>query len=746
MTDRVIRVVLDGSGVTRGARQTKKQLTGIQGAAKNVQGQFKAAARAASAFAAALAIREVIKLTNTYQSLQNSLRVVTDSQAELNTVSEELFTIAQQTRAPLEAVTKLFSSASIAAGELGASQEELFQLTEITGQALAVQGSSAAESAGALRQLSQSFASGVVRAEEFNSILEGAFPLAQAAARGFEEAGGSVGKLRNLVVEGKVSSEEFFRAILAGSDGIATAFARSEATISQALTAINNSLIKFVGGISEATGAGSGLAGVLIGVSDTIDDLGDAFSGSLEPGQELNGALQLFVSIALVAIRVVDALVSSLFNLGSTLFTVVGETLGASVAGIEQFLRGNFTEAAAIFDDLDARNLETITGNFRNLRDDLVNETSGTIEALVELWSSGSRDVAFAASSGVAAAAGGGTGGGLAVDPEDFADAEDAVLEFITALENEEQILALQAKLGDEAGAAISEFKDSIVLAGAEAAIFGDLAPTPEVEALRAAFLELGEDAQESIRLFTEELAEADLAATFDEQILALMTEIELLGADNQALAANAELRALAAGATVEQAAEIGKLTEVLLNETDELKKTQATLEGFFEEVGASAQRELSGFLADPLSDGLDELPGRFARLLQQMAADALASEIFEILRSFGSNASGGGAGGFLQFVGGLFGGGFQAGGQVRGGQNILVGEAGPEIFRPPGSGSITPNVNINQAAQSPPMVQVINTIDAAEITGAFNSGEGDTVLLNRIGARRTAFRQALGV
>jgi len=744
MTDRVIRVVLDGSGVRRGAAQTKRQLDGVAGKAKNVQGQFKAAAKAAAAFAAALAIREIIQLTNTYQSLQNQLRVVTDSQEGLNAASARLFEIAQETRAPLESTVELYSRASIAAGELGASQEELFQLVEITGQALAIQGSSAAESAGALRQLSQSFSSGIVRAEEFNSILEGAFPLAQAAARGFDEAGGSVGKLRNLVVEGKVTSEEFFNAILEGSDEIAEAFAKSEVTISQAFTQINNSLISFVGRMSEASGVGSGLSKILTDVSETIDDLADAFLGTLEPGEDVNGALQLFVSIALVAIQVVDALASSLVTILSTAFTIVGETIGAGAAALVAFFKGDFDLASEIADDLDRRNLAAITGNFTALRDDLISETSFTIERLVELWDSGARQIAEA-SAGVAG--GEGTGGGdPLVDPEDFADAQDAVLEFITALEQEEQVLALQRDLGDEAAGAVAKLKDEFALAAAEAAIFGELAPTPEVIALRDAFRELGGDALESIRLFNEEIAAGELKKSFDDQIIALQEELDLLGASNEELAINAQLRALAAGATVEQAEAIRALTEEILDETDRLREQEDILQGFFEEIGRSAQRELSGLLADPLADGLDELPLKFAKILQQLAADALAAEIFQILKNFGSSGSGGGAGGFLQFVGGLFGGGFAAGGEVTGGRPVLVGERGPELFTPPGSGSIQPNVNINQAAQAPPMVQVVNTIDSSEITGAFNSGEGDTVLLNRIGARRTAFRSALGV
>ena len=743
MTDRVIRVVLDSSGVTRGTRKAEGDLGRLERRSKGVTGQFKAAAAAATAFAGALAIREIVQLTNTYQTLQNQLRVVTGSQEELNVASERLFEIAQDTRTPLESVTELFSRASIAAGELGASQEELFRLTEITGQALAVQGSSAAESAGALRQLSQSFASGVVRAEEFNSILEGAFPLAQAAARGIDEAGGSVGRLRNLVVEGKISSQEFFRAILEGGEELDAQFANTEVTISQAFTNIQNSLINFVGQISEASGVGSGLARVLQGVSDTIDDFAGALTATLSPQEEVNTGLQLFTSVALVAIRVVDALASSLTTVLSTAFTVVGETIGGSAAALTAFFSGDFELAGEIFDDLDRRNLNNITGAFSELRDDLIADTSFTIEALVELWDKGARDVAERAAA--VREGGGGGGGDPLVDPEDFRDAQDAVTEFLTSLENQEEILRIQRDGGDEAAAAIAAYKDEIRLAALENQIFGDLAPTPEVEALRDAFRELGGDALESIRAFNEEIAAGELKEAFDDQIESLETELLLIGASNAEIAANAELRALAAGATEEQAARIRELTEAIAEETDRLRQEKATLDGFFEEVGRSAQRELSGFLADPLAEGLDELPLRFARVLQQLAADALASEIFEYLRSFGSNSAGGGAGGFLQFVGGLFGGGFAAGGQVSGTKPILVGERGPEIFQPPGAGAIIPDVNVNAQA-SPATVNVINTIDKAEITGAFNDGSGDQVLLNRISTKKTAFRRALGV
>src|SRR5690606_18702903 len=124
--------------------------------------------------------------------------------------------------------------------ELGISGEELLGFTDKIAVALRVSGKSAAESSGALLQLSQALGSGVVRAEEFNSILEGAQPIAQAAAAGLKEAGGSVAKLRQLVVDGKVSSEAFFRAFEAGSVILEDKVANAELTVSQGFVRFQN--------------------------------------------------------------------------------------------------------------------------------------------------------------------------------------------------------------------------------------------------------------------------------------------------------------------------------------------------------------------------------------------------------------------------------------------------------------------------------------------------------------------------
>jgi len=744
MTDRVIRVVLDSRGVQSGVRRAEGQLGRLERRQKGLTTGFRTAATAATAFAGALATREIVRLTNTYQGLQNRLRVVTDSQEELNAAQTRLTDIAQSTRAPLEATVQLFSRASIAADELGASQEELFRLTELSGKALAVSGSSAAEASGALRQLSQSFSSGIVRAEEFNSILEGAFPLAQAAARGLDEAGGSVGRLRTLVIEGKVSSQEFFEAILEGGGELDEQFAQTEVTISQAFTTIQNSLINFVGALSETSGAGRGVTTVLQGISEQIDDLAGALTGTLQPQDEVNSGLQLFATVVLVATRAVGFLADSLTTVLVTAFTSVGEVIGGTIAGIVQLLKGNLSEAEAIFADVGQRFVGTFVDNFSDLREELISDTSGTIEALVELWSAGSRDVAEAATPT-------GDGGDSVVDalvgdPEKFAEAAEGVSDFLAKLGQANAELQLQADLGDDADEAIRQLREDLALAAAAEELFGELVPTPEVLALRDAFLAAGTAGIEETRRLRDELAAGELAQSFQDEIDALTEEIELLDATNTELAANAAARALAAGATADQAEQIGILTKQLLDEKDALAETTPTLKELFEDFKDAGESTLAGILSDPINQDLEEVAFGFAQTLQKLAADLLASEVLDLLTKSGGGGGGGGfVGGLVSFFGGLFGGGFQAGGQVSGGVPILVGERGPELFTPPGAGAVQPNVNIAQAAQAPPVVNVVNVQDPSDVPTGINSPEGEEAVINVIQRNPDAVRRLLG-
>ena len=233
--------------------------------------------RLGTAFGAAFAADQFRKFADAATRIDNMLKVAGLSGNELTAVYERLKISAMANAAPLESLAELYSRASLAQKELGVSSEELLGLVNNVAVALRVGGRSAQESRGALLQLSQALGSGIVRAEEFNSILEGALPIAQAAAAGLEEAGGSVAKLRVLVIEGKVSSQAFFRAIEAGADTLKERLAGAQLTIAQSSEKMKSAMIDAVGKLDDATGASKGLTSAMGGLATSIEETGDYF-------------------------------------------------------------------------------------------------------------------------------------------------------------------------------------------------------------------------------------------------------------------------------------------------------------------------------------------------------------------------------------------------------------------------------------------------------------------------------------
>lgn len=245
-----------------------------------VTGQFRTIA--ASIFTAYTA-RQVQLFLDAATRIQNSLKVAGLSGDELERVYGKLFDTAQRNAAPLETLAQLYGRAALAQKELGASTEELLAFTENVAVALRVSGKSAAETRGALIQLSQAIGAGIVRAEEFNSILEGALPIAQAAAAGLEEAGGSVAKLRTLIIDGKVSSEAFFRAFEAGAVILNEKVAGAQFTVEQQFLRLTNSAINAAGAFNEVNDVSGKVGSALSTAADAVDSLAAAFRNSDSP-------------------------------------------------------------------------------------------------------------------------------------------------------------------------------------------------------------------------------------------------------------------------------------------------------------------------------------------------------------------------------------------------------------------------------------------------------------------------------
>lgn len=217
--------------------------------------------------------RELIGLIDSFTRFQNQLKVAGLEGEDLARVQERLRTIGGQYGVELEGLANIFSRVSQVQKELGASQEQIIRLNEIVAASLKVAGTDAQSASGALLQLSQALGSGVVRAEEFNSILEGALPLAQAAARGIDGMEGSVAKLRQAVVDGNVTSREFFEGVLRGGTQTIKQAESATLTLAGAFTSLRNELTIYFGEAGKGSGATEALASAIKALADNIDVL-----------------------------------------------------------------------------------------------------------------------------------------------------------------------------------------------------------------------------------------------------------------------------------------------------------------------------------------------------------------------------------------------------------------------------------------------------------------------------------------
>lgn len=225
--------------------------------------------RLAGALGVAFGVREIIEASEAYTTINNRLSLVTDSSEELAAAQQDVFDIAQKTRSPLKETAEVYQRLATNADQLGLSLEEVGNTTETINKLMVISGTSGASAAAALTQLGQAFASGTLRGEELNSVMEQAPALAKAIADGM---GVTVGQLRALGQEGKITADAVVEALQKQGAAVDEQFGKMAPTIGQAMTQVGNSFINYIGKVDKATGASGGLASAIVSISEALDN------------------------------------------------------------------------------------------------------------------------------------------------------------------------------------------------------------------------------------------------------------------------------------------------------------------------------------------------------------------------------------------------------------------------------------------------------------------------------------------
>lgn len=260
------------NGVDNAAKKTGKTFGGLSGSVSGLKTQMTALAGAISVSLIIEWGKRFLEVADNMTQLQARIaRLSTDAKTANETFSS-LANIASTTGASLSDTTKLWETLTSSLKEAGATNAQVLNLTDTLQKIGRIGGSSTEEMANALRQFGQSIASGTIRAEEFNSILEQMPELARQIAAGL---GISMGELRARMLDGKLTAEDALNAIQDRTSVVNAEFEKLPRTMDQAVGSLEVSFSKLVVAVNDATGASKTAVEIIDQLAKYIDFLGD---------------------------------------------------------------------------------------------------------------------------------------------------------------------------------------------------------------------------------------------------------------------------------------------------------------------------------------------------------------------------------------------------------------------------------------------------------------------------------------
>jgi tape measure domain-containing protein len=257
--------LLAGRQQATAARETIGTLEALQGqlaTLRNIAG-----AALGGSLVGSLA-RDLAETADSAKGLRAALRLVVGEGPALETAYQGVFDIAQRTGAEVESTGTLFARIVRAGKEFNLTQADALALTESINQAVAVSGASAQASDAALTQLIQGLQSGVLRGEEFNSVMEQAPRLAQALADGL---GVTTGELRNLAAQGALTADVVIKALQGQSATLQSEFDQIPLTVGRAITNLGTAWTLYVSQADAATGASKAAAEAIGALAANLD-------------------------------------------------------------------------------------------------------------------------------------------------------------------------------------------------------------------------------------------------------------------------------------------------------------------------------------------------------------------------------------------------------------------------------------------------------------------------------------------
>lgn len=278
-------------------------------------------------------IKDVADTADAFKNLEARIKLATGEGPLFQEAFRGVAEISLRTNSALDETGTLFTKLERAGKEAGKSaavaQREALALTETINQTIQLSGGSAESAKAAIVQLIQGLQSGVLRGEEFNSVMEQAPRLAQAMANGL---GVTTGELRRLANQGALTADTVMKALRGQADVVAGEFAKLPPTVGRALQNLSTQWTLYVGSADSGMVSSANAAKVINALASNIDALVTTLqvAGKLWAAIKIGGLASDFGAWALKTLSATAAVEANTVAMGAN--TVAQRGNSAAVA------------------------------------------------------------------------------------------------------------------------------------------------------------------------------------------------------------------------------------------------------------------------------------------------------------------------------------------------------------------------------------------------------------------------------
>lgn len=195
----------------------------------------------AASYVSIQGLKKAVDLSDSLVSMRARLDRMNDGLQTTQELETMIYQSAQRSRGSFTDTMDLVSQLGTMAGDAFSSSKEIVQFAEQLNKQLALSGASGSSAQAAILQLEQGLASGVLRGDELNSVMEQAPALAKSIADYMQV---SVGQLREMGSKGQITADIVKNALFDAAQKTNAEFEKTPMTWAQVWTVASNTAIR----------------------------------------------------------------------------------------------------------------------------------------------------------------------------------------------------------------------------------------------------------------------------------------------------------------------------------------------------------------------------------------------------------------------------------------------------------------------------------------------------------------------